>query len=68
MKGFRTILANVVAIGGVVVGTYGNVIPPKYMPHIVVGLGISNIILRTITTTPIGQSTNESNDTGKTGL
>lgn len=58
MKGFRTILFNVVGIGTALLTQpeLGALIPPKAAPYILGGVCVGNIVLRTITNTPIGQS------------
>lgn len=56
MKGFRTVLFNVVGIGTLITTQYSDMIPHKALPYITLGMGVGNIILRTITTTPIGKT------------
>lgn len=65
MKGWRTVLFNVLGITSLVATQYGELLPPKVMPYIGLGLGVGNLVLRTITTTPIGKSGAE-NDSGST--
>lgn len=63
-KGWRTIAANVVAGGAVVLGTlldalsgfdWREVLPPDYAAYVVLAMTILNLVLRVVTTTPIGQ-------------
>lgn len=57
MKGWRTVLINLaIAIGGVIVATnWADVLPPSYaMTVTTILIPLVNIIMRAITTTPIG--------------
>jgi uncharacterized membrane protein YccF (DUF307 family) len=57
MKGWRTVLFNVMGMVTVAATSdYAAIIPPKALPYIGLGVGIGNIVLRSVTTTPIGQS------------
>lgn len=64
LKGYRTILFNVLATAPVLVEiatqiavdpTVHAIIPPKYMPHYIAAVTIGNIILRAVTNTPLGK-------------
>ena len=56
MKGWRTILFNVLGMVTVVATSdYAQVIPQRAMPWIGLGIGVGNLVLRSVTTTPIGQ-------------
>ena len=56
MKGWRTILFNVLGMVTVVATSdYAQVIPQSAMPWIGLGIGVGNLVLRSVTTTPIGQ-------------
>lgn len=56
MKGFRTVLFNIVSIAALVSSTeMVGLIPPQAQPWIALTGGVGNIVLRSMTTTPIGQ-------------
>lgn len=55
LKGYRTILLNVAAIGTLLVTEYAELVPPKILPWAFFGLASINIILRTKTDTPVGK-------------
>lgn len=57
MKGYRTILVNVLAalIPFLALAEWRDVIPDQYWPFYALGLAMANMLLRTITDTPIGR-------------
>jgi hypothetical protein len=57
MKGYRTILANVLfAVVPVLSLTeWMSVIPASYLPYWMLFVAVANVLLRAITTTPVGQ-------------
>jgi hypothetical protein len=58
MKGYRTIIANIL-VGAVAVMALPEVldlIPASGLKYVIAGQAVMNIILRVITTTPVGQS------------
>lgn len=56
MKGWRTVLFNVVGVATMTATQFGEILPPKALPYIGLGIGVGNIILRTVTNTPVGQA------------
>lgn len=58
MKGWRTVMFNILGMATLAATSeYAAVIPPKAQPYVALGITVGNIVLRTVTTTPIGQST-----------
>jgi len=57
LKGWKTILANVLAIILAVFSLpeFGGVIPAAYMPYYVLGLALINMLLRAVTNTAVGE-------------
>lgn len=63
MKGFRTLIANAVAavpvVASIIVSLHSEglatLIPPQYMGLYTLAVIFANVILRSITTTPIGR-------------
>lgn len=56
MKGFRTVLFNIVSIAALASSTEAvGLIPPEAQPWIAMTGALGNLVLRSITTTPIGQ-------------
>lgn len=60
MKGYRTILVNVLAIVTLALADKDvlNLISPEHMKYAVAGLAILNMVMRTLTTTRVGESGN----------
>lgn len=58
MKGYRTIAVNILVGLGVLLASPDilNLIPKEAMPYIVAGQSIANILLRLVTTTPVGKT------------
>jgi uncharacterized membrane protein len=59
LKGWRTIAVNVVVVAAGVVAylndsTLGSLLPPKYA-WVPIAIGVANIVMRSVTTTPVGQ-------------
>ena len=59
MKGYRTIITNVLMVVASVAAIWGIEIPPEMIEEVVSGIiaviGLVNLFLRAITTTPVGQ-------------
>jgi len=55
LKGYRTLLFNLVAIATLLVTDYAALLPPEYLPWFGFGIAAANIILRTQTTTKVGR-------------
>ena len=64
LKGYRTLLFNVVTAAPVVFDiavqsaadpTISAIIPPEYLPYYLAAVTIGNIVLRVVTTTPVGK-------------
>lgn len=55
MKGYRTVLFNLVAIATLAITEYADLIPPNVLPYVAFGIAVANIILRFNTTTPVGR-------------
>lgn len=56
MKGWRTVLFNVASLAAMAGSTeFVGAFPPAWLPYIAVGAGIGNLLLRFLTTTPIGE-------------
>ena len=65
LKGYRTVLFNVIAalpalaeiVTQVAVDpTVHAIIPPQYLPHYLAAVTIGNIVLRAVTNTPLGKA------------
>lgn len=58
MKGWRTLILNIaVAVGGVLVAAnWNDILPEKYAWSAAAIVGLVNIAMRYITTTPIGKA------------
>lgn len=60
LKGYRTIIVNVLATGAAIAAVNGIDIPPDQLDNVATGIvsamGIVNLFLRKITTTPVGRS------------
>lgn len=59
MKGYRTILFNLAALVVAIASLpeVAALIPPEYMPQFMLSVAVGNMILRTVTTTPVGRAT-----------
>lgn len=63
MKGYRTLVANGIAAGPILVDLImafaaeggGDLIPKEYLPYYTLILVFANVYLRMITTTPVGK-------------
>ena len=57
MKGWRTILFNLVGIATLLsTSEFVGLVPPGYLPYVTFSISIGNLILRTFaTTTPVGE-------------
>lgn len=55
MKGWRTVIFNVVAIGTLAVTEYAELIPAAWLPYVAFGIAAANLVLRGVTTTPVGR-------------
>ena len=60
-KGWRTIGFNILIVAAAVVAfldqaDLASIFPYDAGPYILLGIGIANILLRMVTTTPVGQS------------
>lgn len=59
MKGYRTLIVNLIAVAASMAGIYGIDIPAETQAEIATGivalLGVVNMVLRTVTTTPVGK-------------
>lgn len=59
MKGYKTIVFNIVTLAASLLATYGLDVTPETQADIATGivsiLGVGNMILRSVTTTPIGK-------------
>ena len=59
MKGYRTLIVNVIAVVASMAGLYGIDIPAETQAEIATGiialLGVVNLAMRAVTTTPIGK-------------
>lgn len=58
MKGYRTLLFNIVAIATLAVTDYAELIPPRVLPYVAFGIAAANIVLRLNTSTPVGRKDN----------
>lgn len=58
MKGFRTIIANALfmVLPVLEMSELVAVIPDEWLPWYALGMALANMVLRYITTTPVGQS------------
>lgn len=60
MKGYRTIVSNVVMALAAVAAIWGLEIPPEDLDKVTTGIisaiGVVNLVLRSMTTTPVGKS------------
>lgn len=63
MKGYRTIIANVIALLASIALMFGLEVTPEQQAELGTGLAtlitVVNMILRSITTTPIGKADNQ---------
>lgn len=57
MKGWRTIVFNVLSAGVAILETTEviNVLPEKWTPVAMAGIAAANVVLRMLTTTPVGE-------------
>ena len=60
LKGFRTVVTNIfmllpILVDLVISSEFRQLIPVVYLPYYAVGVVLVNLILRSITTTPMGQ-------------
>lgn len=57
MKGYRTLLANTLAmtIPILEVTEWRDVLPEDWLPYYALGLALMNVALRMVTTTPVGR-------------
>ncbi len=57
MRGYRTILVNLLltVLPILELTELINVLPPEWLPWYALGMALANMLLRSITTTPVGQ-------------
>jgi len=56
-KGWRTVALNVFAMVLPIASLteWNSVLPREWLPYYVLGLGVANILMRSLTTTPMGK-------------
>ena len=58
MKGWRTLAFNILAAIFALLETSDltNLVPDQYLPGVIIGISVINVVLRVITTTPVGKA------------
>lgn len=61
MKGYRTVVVNILTACVIILALpeVTNIIPHEAAPYLVAAQAIINVVMRVITTTPIGKSEDE---------